>query len=68
MLKQFMYTVIHILIFNYVSICTGKKEHEKMSTKVVTVVLHFNGMITDNYFLNSIYLHFYKDRMLHFYN
>lgn len=45
-----MYNVIQILILKYTSICTGKKEHEKMSTKVVTLVPHFNGKITGNYF------------------
>lgn len=41
--------------------CTGKKEHEKMSTKVVVMVLHFNSMITGSYFLlDPIYLHFYR--------
>lgn len=54
-----MYTVIQILIFKYLVCMHRKKGHEKLSTKVLTVVLHFKGMITGNYFFfNSIHFTF----------
>lgn len=51
-----MYSVIQILIFKYVSMCTRKKEHEKLSTKMVPMILlPSDTMITGSYVLNSIH-------------